>query len=55
MDKNVIQLILVLLMVVTIVAVDIAFFRHHFWQRLITNVAIVLIFIVLDTLFLKHS
>ena len=34
----------VVLMIVVIVAVDFMFFRHRFWERLMANVGIVLIF-----------
>jgi len=34
-----------LAMVVVVVGVDILFFRHHFWERLIANVGIVLVFV----------
>jgi len=31
-------------MAAVIVAVDVLFFRHHFWPRLMANVGIVLVF-----------
>jgi len=34
----------VLAMVAVVVGVDVLFFRHHFWARLIVNVGIVLVF-----------
>jgi hypothetical protein len=34
----------VLSLVVVVVGVDVLFFRHHFWERLIANVGIVLVF-----------
>jgi hypothetical protein len=34
----------VLALVAIVIAVDILFFRHHFWERLIANVGIVLVF-----------
>jgi predicted cobalt transporter CbtA len=34
----------VLILVATVVGVDVLFFRHHFWARLIANVGIVLVF-----------
>jgi hypothetical protein len=33
-----------LAMVAIIVGVDVLFFRHHFWPRLLVNVGIVLVF-----------
>lgn len=34
----------VLALVAVVVGVDILFFRHHFWERLIVNIGIVLVF-----------
>jgi cytochrome c oxidase subunit IV len=34
----------VLVMVAVVVGVDVAFFRHRFWERLMVNVGIVLVF-----------
>ncbi len=34
----------VLTLVALVVGVDVLFFRHHFWARLIANVGIVLVF-----------
>ncbi len=34
----------VLAMVLVVVAVDVLFFRHRFWERLAANVGIVLVF-----------
>ena len=43
----------VLAMVGIVVGVDVLFFRHQFWWRLITNVAIVLVFVACYFRFLK--
>ena len=43
----------VLAMIALIVCVDVLFLRHQFWWRLITNVAIVLVFGVVYFWFLK--
>jgi hypothetical protein len=37
----------VLTLVAVVVAVDILFVRHQFWERLIANVGIVLVFVAL--------
>jgi hypothetical protein len=34
----------VLALVAVVVGVDILFLRHHFWERLIVNIGIVLVF-----------
>ncbi len=43
-----------LVMVVTVVGVDVLFFRHHFWPRLLVNVGIVLVFAAFYFRFLKR-
>jgi hypothetical protein len=44
----------VLAMVAVVVGVDVLFFRHHFWDRLIVNVGIVLVFAAVYLRFLKR-
>jgi hypothetical protein len=44
----------VLAMVAVVVGVDVLFFRHHFWARLIVNVGIVLVFAAVYLRFLKR-
>jgi hypothetical protein len=44
----------VLSLVAVIVIVDILFFEHHFWERLLVNVGIVLIFGAVYLRFLRH-
>jgi hypothetical protein len=44
----------VLALVAVVVGVDVLFFRHHFWERLIVNVGIVLVFAALYLRFLKR-
>jgi len=43
-----------LALVAVVVGVDILFFRHDFWERLIANVGIVLVFGAFYLRFLKH-
>jgi hypothetical protein len=45
----------VLAMVAVVVGVDVLFFRHHFWDRLIVNVGIVLVFGAFYLRFLKRQ
>jgi hypothetical protein len=54
MTKNVVPVLYVLVMIAIIVVVDVLFFRHKFWERLISNVAIVLVFIIFYVTFLKR-
>jgi len=44
----------VLAMVAVVVGVDVLFFRHHFWARLMANVGIVLVFAAFYLRFLKR-
>ena len=44
----------VLALVAVVVGVDLLFFRHHFWERLIVNVGIVLVFAAFGLRFLKR-
>ena len=44
----------VLALVAVVVSVDVLFFRHQFWERLIVNVGIVLVFAAFGLRFLKR-
>jgi len=44
----------VLAMAAVIVGVDVLFFRHHFLERLMANIGIVLVFGAFYLTFLKH-
>jgi hypothetical protein len=44
----------VLGLIAVVVAVDVLFFRHHFWERLMVNVGIVLVFAAFFLRFLKR-
>ena len=54
MGKRAAVVLYVLVMVAVVVGVDILFFRHHFWERLIVNVGIVLVFVAFYVRFLKR-
>jgi hypothetical protein len=44
----------VLAMVAVVVGMDILFFRHHVWERLMVNIGIVLVFAAFYFRFLKR-
>ena len=44
----------VLVLIAVVVGVDVLFFRNRFWERLIANVGIVLVFAAFYLRFLKH-
>lgn len=52
---NTLIAVVVVLLVAVIVSVDIMFFRNLFWERLIVNVGIVLVFAAFVLRFLKHE
>jgi hypothetical protein len=54
MSRPVSIAIFVLAIVVTVVLVDVVFFRDHFWLRLIANIGIVLVFAAFGSRFLQH-
>jgi len=47
MRATVVPVLLLVLMVVVIVGLDLAFFRNRFWERLLVNAGVVLIFAAL--------
>ena len=55
MSRQAANVLYVLAMVAVVVGADVLFFRHHFWERLIANVGIVLVFVAFYFRFLKHS
>jgi flagellar biosynthesis protein FlhB len=54
MGRRVAIVLYVLALVAVVVGVDVLFFRHHFWERLIVNVGIVLVFAAFGLRFLKR-
>ncbi len=44
MDRQVVVAVYVGVMVAVIVGIDFGFFRHRFWERLMANIGIVLVF-----------
>jgi uncharacterized membrane protein len=48
-------LIFALVLIAVVVAVDLLFFRDRFWERLIANVGIVLVFVAFFLRFLRTS
>jgi hypothetical protein len=42
--RNLSVALYVVLLIIVIVLVDVLFFRHHIWERLLVNIGIVLVF-----------
>jgi hypothetical protein len=55
MGRQVAVALYVLALVAVVVGVDVLFFRNRFWERLMVNVGIVLVFGALYLRFLKPS
>jgi preprotein translocase subunit SecE len=54
MGRQVAIVLYVVAMVVVIVGVDFLFLRHRFWERLIANIGIVLVFAAIYSKFLRR-
>jgi protein-S-isoprenylcysteine O-methyltransferase Ste14 len=54
MPRNVYVVLCILLLVAVVVSVDILFFRNRFWERLMVNTGIVLVFAAFYLRFLKN-
>jgi hypothetical protein len=54
MGRQAAVVLYVLALVATVVSVDVLFFGHQFWERLIVNVGIVLVFVAFYVRFLKR-
>jgi hypothetical protein len=54
MTRNVSAALYLVVMIIAIVTVDLVFFRDRFWERLIANVGIVLVFAAFYLRFLKN-
>jgi hypothetical protein len=54
MGRQAAVLLYLLALVTLVVGVDVLFFRNRFWERLIVNVGIVLVFVAFYLRFLKR-
>jgi hypothetical protein len=54
MSRQAVVILYVVAMAAVIVAVDIAFFRHRIWERLMANIGIVLVFAAFYLRFLRR-
>jgi hypothetical protein len=55
MEKQAGVVLYVLALVAVVVGVDVLFFRHRFWERLMANVGIVLVFAAFYLRFFKRA
>jgi len=54
MDKQGAVVLYVVAMAAAIVVIDVVFFRNRFWERLIVNVGMVLVFVAFYLRFLRR-
>jgi hypothetical protein len=54
MNRQLVGVLYVVAMAAVIVGVDFGFFRNRFWERLIVNIGIVLVFGAFYLRFLRH-
>jgi uncharacterized membrane protein len=54
MPRNIHVVLFGLIMIAVVVSVDLLFFKNRFWERLIVNIGIVLVFVVFYFRFLKN-
>jgi hypothetical protein len=54
MQRNTYVVLYVVLLVATVVSVDLLFFKNRFWERLMANIGIVLVFAAFGLRFLKN-
>jgi hypothetical protein len=55
MSRQAAIVVLVVAMIAVIVGLDVLFFRHHVWARLLANVGVVLLFAAFYLRFLERS
>ena len=54
MGRRAAVVLYVLALIAVVVGVDVLFFRHYLWERLIVNIGIVLVFAAVYLRFLKR-
>jgi uncharacterized membrane protein len=54
MTRNIYAVLFALIMIAVVISVDLLFFKNRFWERLIANIGIVLLFVAFYLRFLKN-
>ncbi len=54
MPRNTYVVLFILVLIAVVVSVDLLFFKNRFWERLIVNIGIVLVFAAFYLRFLKN-
>ena len=53
MRKNMITVLYIVVLIAVVVSVDVLFFKNRFWERLMANIGIVLVFLAFYLRYLK--
>ena len=54
MTRNISVVLYIVVLIAVVVSVDLLFFRNRFWERLMVNIGIVLVFAAFYLRFLKN-
>ena len=54
MPRNIYVVLYILALIAVVLGVDLLFFRNRFWERLMVNIGIVLVFMAFYLRFLKN-
>ena len=54
MPRNIHVVVYILVLIAVVVSVDLLFFKNRFWERLMVNIGIVLVFAAFGLRFLKN-
>jgi len=54
MTRNMFVVLYIVVMIAAVVSVDLLFFKNQFWERLVVNIGIVLVFVAFYLRFLKN-
>lgn len=54
MTRTMIIALFIMVLIAVVVGVDVLFFRHRFWERLLVNISIVLVCAAFYFVFLKN-
>ena len=54
MTRNMSVVLYIVVLIAIVVSVDLLFFKNRFWERLMVNIGIVLVFAAFYLRFLKH-
>jgi hypothetical protein len=55
MTRKILTVLYVVVLIAVVVSVDVLFFRNRFWERLLVNIGIVLVFAAFGLRFIKNA